>query len=85
MSAENEATKTPTPDDWIEPMPRPARIETMKATTLRLTTTGRKSGQERSIVIGNVEDGPNLISTAMNGWDAGRSSAGDGRYQYLRR
>ena len=50
MSAENEAIKTPTPDDWIEPMPRPARIETMKATTLRLTTTGRKSGQERSIV-----------------------------------
>jgi hypothetical protein len=63
VSAENEAIKAPTPEDRIEPMPRPARIETMKATTLRLTTTGRKSGQERSIVIGYLEGGPNLIST----------------------
>lgn len=38
---------------------------------LRLTTVGRKSGQERSVVIGYLEDGPNLIAIAMNGWDEG--------------
>lgn len=38
---------------------------------LRLTTVGRKSGQERSVIIGYVEDGPNLVSIAMNGWDEG--------------
>ncbi len=36
---------------------------------LRLTTVGRKSGQERSVIIGYVEDGPNLVVLAMNGWD----------------
>ncbi len=41
---------------------------------LRLTTIGRKSGQERSVIIGYLEDGPNLISTAMNGWDEGHPS-----------
>jgi deazaflavin-dependent oxidoreductase (nitroreductase family) len=38
---------------------------------LRLTTTGRKSGQERSVIIGYLEDGPNLVALAMNGWDEG--------------
>ena len=38
---------------------------------LRLTTIGRKSGEERSVIIGYLEDGPNLISIAMNGWDEG--------------
>jgi deazaflavin-dependent oxidoreductase (nitroreductase family) len=38
---------------------------------LRLTTIGRKSGQERSVIIGYLEDGPNLIALAMNGWDEG--------------
>jgi deazaflavin-dependent oxidoreductase (nitroreductase family) len=38
---------------------------------LRLTTIGRKSGQERSVIIGYVEDGPNLVALAMNGWDEG--------------
>ena len=41
---------------------------------LRLTTIGRKSGQERSVIIGYLEDGPNLISIAMNGWDEGHPS-----------
>jgi F420H(2)-dependent quinone reductase len=41
---------------------------------LRLTTTGRKSGQERSVIIGYVEDGPNLVGIAMNGWDEGHPS-----------
>jgi len=36
--------------------------------TLRLTTTGRRSHQERSVILGYLEDGPNLITMAMNGW-----------------
>jgi deazaflavin-dependent oxidoreductase (nitroreductase family) len=38
---------------------------------LRLTTIGRKSGQERSVIVGYLKDGPNLILVAMNGWDEG--------------
>ncbi|MEU5790263.1 nitroreductase/quinone reductase family protein [Micromonospora purpureochromogenes] len=38
---------------------------------LRLTTTGRHTGQERSVIIGYFEDGPNLVSLAMNGWGEG--------------
>jgi deazaflavin-dependent oxidoreductase (nitroreductase family) len=41
---------------------------------LRLTTVGRKSGQERSVILGYVEDGPNLVVLAMNGWDEGHPS-----------
>lgn len=37
---------------------------------LRLTTTGRRTGQPRSVIIGYFEDGPNLVSLAMNGWGA---------------
>lgn len=37
---------------------------------LRLTTTGRRSGQPRSVIIGYVEDGAALVSLAMNGWGA---------------
>ena len=36
--------------------------------TARLTTTGRRTGQRRSVVIGYFEDGSNLITLAMNGW-----------------
>ena len=36
--------------------------------SLGLTTVGRKSGQERSVIIGYLEDGPNLVTMAMNGW-----------------
>ena len=32
---------------------------------LRLTTIGRKSGQARSVIIGYLEDGPNLVALAM--------------------
>jgi F420H(2)-dependent quinone reductase len=39
--------------------------------SLRLTTVGRKSAQERSVIIGYLEDGPNLVALAMNGWDEG--------------
>jgi len=38
---------------------------------LRLTTVGRKSGQERSVILGYVEDGPDLVTLAMNGWGEG--------------
>jgi len=37
---------------------------------LWLTTTGRRSGRPRQVIVGYFEDGPNLITTAMNGWGA---------------
>ena len=36
--------------------------------TMRLTTTGRRTGQQRSVILGYIEDGPNLVTMAMNGW-----------------
>jgi deazaflavin-dependent oxidoreductase (nitroreductase family) len=39
--------------------------------TLRLTTTGRRTGKERSVILGYFEDGPNLVTLAMNGWADG--------------
>ncbi len=38
---------------------------------LRLTTTGRKSGRERNVILGYLEDGPNLVTLAMNGGEEG--------------
>jgi deazaflavin-dependent oxidoreductase (nitroreductase family) len=35
---------------------------------MRLTTTGRRTDQERSVILGYVNDGPNLVTLAMNGW-----------------
>ena len=35
---------------------------------MRLTTTGRRTAQERSVILGYFEDGPNLVTMAMNGW-----------------
>ena len=43
--------------------PRPGKWGTM-----RLTTVGRRSGQERSVILGYFEDGANLVTMAMNGW-----------------
>ena len=37
---------------------------------LRLTATGRRSGEPRSVILGYYEDGPNLVTMAMNGWGA---------------
>lgn len=37
---------------------------------LRLTTLGRRSGAERSVLLAYCEDGPNLVTLAMNGWGA---------------
>jgi deazaflavin-dependent oxidoreductase (nitroreductase family) len=36
--------------------------------TLRLHTTGRKTGARRVAILGYFEDGPNLFTLAMNGW-----------------
>ena len=36
--------------------------------TLRLTTTGRRTGRPRSVILGYFQDGPNLVTLAMNGW-----------------
>jgi len=35
---------------------------------MRLATLGRRSGQPRVAIIGYFEDGPNLVTLAMNGW-----------------
>ena len=45
--------------------PRPGKYG-----ALRLTTRGRRSGESRSVIVGYYEDGPNLVSMAMNGWGA---------------
>lgn len=36
--------------------------------TMRLRTVGRHSGKERHAILGYYEDGPNLVTLAMNGW-----------------
>jgi F420H(2)-dependent quinone reductase len=35
---------------------------------LRLLTVGRHSGKARAAIVGYIEDGPNLVTLAMNGW-----------------
>ena len=35
---------------------------------LRLHTVGRRSGTERVAIVGYIEDGPNIVTPAMNGW-----------------
>jgi len=46
--------------------PRPGKYGMM-----RLVTVGRHSGKERSVILAYYEDGPNLVTLAMNGWGAG--------------
>lgn len=41
---------------------------------LGLTTVGRKSGKERRVIVGYIDDGPNPVVVAMNGWDEGHPS-----------
>ncbi len=48
---------------------RPAKAN--KYGTMRLTTIGRRSGEERSVILGYFDDGANLVTMAMNGWGAG--------------
>lgn len=38
---------------------------------LRLTTTGRRTGRPRDVILGYLEDGDDLVLLAMNGWDEG--------------
>ncbi len=40
----------------------------------RLTAIGRTSGEERTVILGYFEDGPNLVTLAMNGWAEGDPS-----------
>ena len=35
---------------------------------LRISTVGRRSGERRVAIVGYLEDGPNLVTLAMNGW-----------------
>jgi deazaflavin-dependent oxidoreductase (nitroreductase family) len=35
---------------------------------LRLRTTGRRTGEERKAIVAYLEDGPDLLLMAMNGW-----------------
>ncbi|MDR7276482.1 nitroreductase/quinone reductase family protein [Catenuloplanes atrovinosus] len=37
---------------------------------MRLTTHGRRTGRARGVILAYVEDGPNLVTLAMNGWGA---------------
>lgn len=38
---------------------------------VRLTTIGWKTGKERTVIVGYLEDGPDLVVMAMNGWESG--------------
>ena len=38
---------------------------------MRLNNVGRRTGVERSVMVGYFEDGPNLVTLAMNGWGEG--------------
>jgi len=38
---------------------------------LHLTTVGRRSGTERGVILGYLQDGPDLVVLAMNGWEEG--------------
>jgi len=37
---------------------------------MRLRSIGRRSGTERIAILAYVDDGPNLVTLAMNGWGA---------------
>ena len=38
---------------------------------MRLTTVGRRTGREHGVILAYYEDGPNLVTLAMNGWADG--------------
>lgn len=40
--------------------------------TLRLTATGRTTGEPRSVMVGYFEDGDAYVTMAMNGWSDGQ-------------
>lgn len=41
---------------------------------LRLTTVRRRSGEHRSVIVGYLEDGADLVLLAMNGWQEGHTA-----------
>ncbi len=36
--------------------------------TLRLTAVGRRTGRERAVILGYLQDGAGFVTLAMNGW-----------------
>jgi deazaflavin-dependent oxidoreductase (nitroreductase family) len=38
--------------------------------TLLLVSRGRRTGKPREAILGYIEDGPNVVTLAMNGWGA---------------
>ena len=38
---------------------------------MRLVTVGRETGKEREAIVAYFEDGPNIVTMAMNGWGEG--------------
>ncbi len=45
--------------------PKPGKYGMMS-----VTTVGRRTGQERTVILAYLEDGSNLTTMAMNGWGA---------------
>jgi len=45
-----------------------ALVKTGHVGYMRLKTIGRRSGTERIAILAYYEDGPNLVTLAMNGW-----------------
>ena len=39
-----------------------------------MTTKGRRSARDRRVIIAYLDDGPNLVGIAMNGWQEGHPS-----------
>jgi deazaflavin-dependent oxidoreductase (nitroreductase family) len=48
----------------------PSRPKSDRWGTLCLTTTGSRTGRERSVMLGYYEDGTNLVLLAVNAWAA---------------
>src|SRR4028119_1157794 len=44
--------------------------------TLHLTTVGRRSGKDRTVIVGYLEHGPNLALAAVSGWGGGDAAGG---------
>ena len=38
---------------------------------MRVTGPGRRTGRRRSVIVGYFEDGPDVVTMAMNGWGDG--------------
>lgn len=49
--------------------PRPGRWGAMY-----VTTVGRRTGTPHAVLVGYLEDGPDLVTMAMNGWQPGEPS-----------